>query len=129
MRSRVGYTSFIILTPPAILSVILLLWLAAQFQHTWAHLPQVLEAQLTAALGREVRIGQIKGNYWTGLEVHDLAIARSDKLSNGVLARVTRARVRYSLDAVLHQGVPPLEAIERIELERPWLFVSRDRKG
>lgn len=129
MRSRVGYTSFIILTPPAILSVILLLWLAAQFQHTWAHLPQVLEAQLTAALGREVRIGQIKGNYWTGLEVHDLAVARSDKLSNGVLARVTRARVRYSLDAVLHQGVPPLEAIERIELERPWLFVSRDRKG
>ena len=61
--------------------------------------------------------------------MHDIAIARSDRLSDGVLARVARARVRYSLDAVLQRGVPPLEAIERIELERPWIFVSRDRKG
>lgn len=129
MRSRVGYTSFIILTPPVILSVILIFWLATQLRHTWAHLPHVLEAQLTAALGREVRIGQLKGGFWSGLEVHDIAIARSDRLSDGVLARVARARVRYSLDAVLQRGVPPLEAIERIELERPWIFVSRDRKG
>lgn len=129
MRSRPGFTLIIILLPPLALAFLVGAFLARAVSHTWRHLPQVVEAQLSTALDREVRIGRLEGNFIRGLELHDLAIARGKHLADGALVRIKRARVEYDLPSVLGRKVPPVEAIRQVEIDEPWLYLSRDANG
>ncbi|NLC55284.1 MAG: DUF748 domain-containing protein [Armatimonadetes bacterium] len=129
MRCRAGWTPFIILVPITTLVVLIGLWVNAAVGHTFDHLPEVLEAQLAAVLRREVQIGKLEGSLRHGLVIHDVAVARTDRLADGALLRIRRARVRYSLEALLYRTAPPLECIRAIEIEDPWLYLSRDARG
>ena len=129
MRVRTGFSPAITLLPLLALALLIGVKMYGQVQHALHHLPYVLESQLTAALGREVKIGSLSGDFWNGIELRDVAIARKRKLADGALLRAGRVRLRYSLDGVLFGKTPSVESIQSVEIERPWVWVARDPRG
>lgn len=129
MRSRPGFIPFIVLVPLLVLALQVALWVRGCVRHTLAHVPQILEAQASAYLGREVKIGAIKGDVWHGIILENIAIARDKKLADGALLRIRRVRLEYPLQAILYGKEPPLESIRRVEIDDPWVYVRRDSRG
>ncbi len=76
-----------------------------------------------SALHREVSLGEIKIGLFSGIEVHDLAIA--ERNGDGSLLTVDLARLRFQWLPLLAKRV----VVDEIRLERPKVRVSRDSGG
>jgi len=84
---------------------------------TWA------EGILADALGREVRVEEVKIQPWAGrLELVRLRIARARTLADGALFSAQSIRVRWSWSALLRRQF----VLRRITLTRPQLALPRE---
>jgi len=97
----------------------------------WARqrLHEVLTRQLAELLGREVAVGPLNGNLFTGLSIEGLAIAEHHKLSEGAVFTAQRIVLKYNLRAALRGEMAPLASVSLIEIWGAQIRLIRDPKG
>lgn len=125
-----------------LLPLLILLGSATRFvQGIWkylnsdARLAGVASVEATRALGREVRIGDVKitGNLWglaaeNRVELRNVSIPETEA---GVpaLASADRIDIKYNLNQILRPADPTVPLINGLHLVRPQAFLIRDRAG
>jgi translocation and assembly module TamB len=91
-----------------------------------------LVASAEASLGREVAVGNLRGDPLRGIVIDDLAVARTDRLSEGAMIRADRAEIRFDAlalgrDLLTGRGVLP--SIRQIVLFSPTMALEVSRDG
>ncbi|HEV8339097.1 MAG TPA: translocation/assembly module TamB domain-containing protein [bacterium] len=91
-----------------------------------------LVASAEASLGREVAVGRLRGDPLRGVVIDDLAVARTDRLSEGAMITAERAEIRFDAlalgrDLLTGRGVLP--SIRQIVLVSPTLALEVSREG
>ncbi len=91
-----------------------------------------LIASAGVSLDREVAVGRVRGDPWRGVVIEDLAVARTDRISEGVMIRARRAEIRFDVPALardLLSGRGVLPSIRQITLIQPSLLLEVSRQG
>ncbi len=81
--------------------------------------------QLEKALGRQVRIGELKVNLWRGLELKELSVENHEDFPTGTFAQVETLIVRYRLLPLLQRKF----IIGNVFLTNPRILLERDEEG
>ncbi len=127
-----GRVSLYILAPlGAVCLVIAPGFLVISRHNQWARhrLHEALTRQLAELLGREVAVGPLKGDLFTGLTIEGLAIAEHQKLSEGAVFTAQRIVLKYNLRAALRGEIAPLASVGLIEIWGAQIRLIRDPKG
>jgi len=101
-----------------------------------ARLAGVLSVEATRALGREVRVGDVRltGNLWSlsaanRLELRDVFIAEEPAAPTSPFARAESVVIWYNLRQILLTEDLRVPLVSEVHLEHPQVSVSRDAKG
>ncbi len=89
-----------------------------------------LQTEASFHLGRQVRVGALSGDPWTGLTLEDVAISNTRwGFDHGTFAEARRVTVRYRGRAIVQGLTTALYGIDRIEIDGLRTDVARDASG
>jgi uncharacterized protein involved in outer membrane biogenesis len=93
--------------------------------YTLGKVRSIAESMLSDQFKREVSIGEISGNIFSGLTIKDIAIAKYDELSKGKLAEIESIEADYSL----HNLIRLRFDINQVTINKPNISVEMDKNG
>ena len=93
------------------------------------NLKGVLEHQLSKLLQQEVTIGEIKGNIYNHIILHDVTVKSRTALTEKVLLFTPKVEVDYSLKRILADRLNVLPHLRRVAIHEPFIALSRDQDG
>ncbi len=100
-------------------------------QSAWVHerIQEAAARQLADITGREVRVGPVRGNVLTGLDVDGLAVARGEHVADGTVLSAQEMGLKYSLGAILSRSKTPAAAVREIRADGVQMEVTRFPDG
>jgi hypothetical protein len=93
------------------------------------NLGPLIVAQLQATLGRPVTIAKVDVRTPGRVVLEDVGIARTDDITQGVVARTRRVVILYDLWHFLRSGFDPAGSVSEIRVEAPWTALERYANG
>lgn len=101
-----------------------------------AQLAGILSAEATRALGREVRVRDVKitGNLWSlaaknKIELFGVSIAQDPAFPGTHFARAEKITVHYNLQQLLLSSDPKVPLVDSLDLVAPMVTLDRDQRG
>ncbi len=92
-------------------------------------LRELIVPQISKALGREIYVGELRGNLYRTIYLNDVRIAKDKKLSGGALLKAKQVQLEFSLlQTVLSRG-NIIPHIRRIRIIEPTVLVERTGKN
>lgn len=89
-----------------------------------------IETELSARLGREVRIGKLSGDPWKGIRLDEVAVSNTRHgFSLGAMAKARSVRLAYRGRAIWRGLTRPLQGLDRVEIDGLDAELSRDASG
>lgn len=137
-RLRFGINATVLLVPIGLLGVQSIRFVRGvwTYLNTGARLAGVASVEATRALGREVRVGDVKirGNLWSlnasnRIELLNVDVAEGAALSAGRFAHVDAARVWYNLKQTVLSSDPRVPLVSEVQLIGPRVLLVRDAQG
>jgi|LSQX01.3.fsa_nt_gb hypothetical protein len=115
MRRLLVTVALIVLPPAGLLTISYMI----VSRSAWVHqrTQEVVARQLAEMTGREVRLGRLKGNLLTNVEIDGLAVAADRSIGDGVVIAARRVRMSYDLPAILKRRSAPAAAIREVYVD------------
>jgi hypothetical protein len=130
VRSRLATLVAVLLCALVLAGVCVLWYAAAQFAKQRQRFHATITRELTATLGRPVRIGGLELQGWSHVVIRDAAVANGPTFASGTALVTPKIVADVNLWAVaLHPKRDPLQAIGRIRVQAPRLAAGRDARG
>src|SRR5690349_16192640 len=94
------------------------------YLNTGRRLAGTMSAEATRALGREVRVGDVRitGNLWSlsaanRVDLFDVTVANGPLPSDGTFVRAQRASIWYNLRQVLADNQPRTPLVDEVQVQ------------
>lgn len=93
------------------------------------NLDAVIVAEIRQRYDREARIGRVVASSPGHVTIYDAAISDGKTFASGTIVSAKRVQIRYRwVDAILGR-ISPLESVETVKVENPYISLLRDKKG
>ncbi len=137
-RLRFWLNTLILLVPLGILALFanLLVRRLWTYLNSNAQLAGIISAEATRALGREVRVRDVRitGNLWSlaarnKIELFGVSIAQDPAFPGTQFARAEKITVHYNLQQILLNPDPKVPLVDSLDLVAPEITLDRDQRG
>jgi hypothetical protein len=112
---------------------VLVLTLGKRYTAQKLDVEENLRAQIIPALekelGQKIEVGKIESDYFSRLVLRDIVIGRNKNSPIGALAKAKTVTIYLDAVQLVTHRAEPLQAISKITLDAPQVFVSRDKNG
>lgn len=89
----------------------------------------IIQAELSKALNREVTIESIEGGVFDSITLNNVRIASNKEIKDGMLIVIEKVTINYSFKDIIFNKKEIIDSLKSIHIKKPSIFVEDDKDG